>query len=359
MPHTNYEEKIISAVKKVMPAVVSIIVAKDYEKFKKERELDIKKINPFDFYEHQPFPEEEELPHTEDGKIRVGGGSGFFVSENGLILTNKHVVADHEAEYSIITSSDDKYGTFVVAQDPINDVAILKIEENGVPFIELGDSNKIELGQSVLAIGTALGEFSNTVSLGIVSGLSRFITAVTDMEGHMERLGGLIQTDAAINPGNSGGPLVDLEGKVIGINSAVVFGAQNIGFAIPINKAKKDLDDLLKFGKIRRPFLGIRYILVNNLLQKKFKLPVNCGALVMREGAPGRRAIIPGSPADKAGIKEADIILALNDTDISEKISVEDILEKISIGQEIPIRILRDGEKFDFKIKLEERGTKI
>jgi len=359
MPHTNHEEKVISAVKKVMPAVVSIVVAKDYEKLKEERAQDLLKINPFDVYEQQPLPEAEELPHTEDGKIRIGGGSGFFVSKNGLILTNKHVIADHEAEYSIITASDDKYKAMVIARDPINDVAILKIEEDNLPTIELGDSNKIELGQSVLAIGTALGEFSNTVSLGIVSGLSRFITAVTDMEGHMERLGGLIQTDAAINPGNSGGPLVDLDGKVIGINSAVVFGAQNIGFAIPINKAERDLDDLLKFGKIRRPFLGIRYILVNDLLQKKFKLPVNCGALVMREGMPGRKAVIAGSPADKAGIKEADIILALDNTNISEKISVEDILEKISIGQEVPIRIMRDGEKFDFKIKLEERGVKI
>lgn len=359
MSRTNYEEQVISAVKKVMPAMASIVVAKDYEKLKEERAENLLKINPFDPYEQPEMPKDEELPHTEDGKVRIGGGSGFFVSKDGLLLTNKHVVADLKADYRVVTASEDQYEARVIARDPINDVAILKIEEKGMNVIELGDSNKIELGQSVVAVGTALGEFSNTVSLGIVSGLSRFITAVTDLEGHMERLGGLIQTDAAINPGNSGGPLADLDGKAIGINSAVVFGAQNIGFAIPINKAKRDLDDLMKFGKIRRPFLGVRYILLNELLQKKFKLPINCGALVMREGVPGRKAIIPGSPAEKAGIKEADIILALDNMDISEKLSVEDILEKISIGQEVPIKILREGEEFNFKIKLEERGTRI
>jgi S1-C subfamily serine protease len=177
------------------------------------------------------------------------------------------------------------------------------------------------------------------------------------MEGHMERLGGLIQTDAAINPGNSGGPLADLKGRAVGINSAVVFGAQNIGFAIPINKAKKDLKDIIEFGKIRRPYLGIRYILLNQMLKEKFKLPTDCGALVMREGLPGRLAVIPESPADKAGIKEGDIITALNEIKISEKISIEDALENTSIGQSIPVKILRKGKEENLTIKLGERNN--
>ena len=144
--------------------------------------------------------------------------------------------------------------------------------------ISLGDSNRIVLGQSVVAVGNALGEFRNSVSTGIVSGLSRFVTAMTDMDGHAERLRGLIQTDAAINPGNSGGPLVNLASEVIGINSAVVFGAQNIGFAIPVNKAKKDLADVQKFGRIRKPFLGVRYLLLSPELKKKFSAPADAGA---------------------------------------------------------------------------------
>ena len=176
------------------------------------------------------------------------------------------------------------------------------------------------------------------------------------MEGHSERLRGLIQTDAAINPGNSGGPLVNLKGEVIGINAAVVFGAQNIGFAIPINKAKRDFWELKKYGRIRTPFLGVHYILLNPLLKKRFRLPVASGAMVLRGGAPESPAVIPGSAADIAGIHEADIILELNKTPIDEKTGVEDVLENVKLGAEIPVKIFRDGREKILNILAKERS---
>ena len=347
----DHEEKIISIVKKAMPAVVSIMVGKDYEELLREKPYEL--MVPRGDHLDLPLPEEE-LPHTPGGKVRVGGGSGFIVDETGLILTNKHVVHDQTAEYIITTPTEDTYTAKVLAKDPLNDVAILKIEAADLPFIALGNSDKVRLGQTVLAVGTALGEFQNTVSSGIISGLSRFITAFTDMEGHSERLRGLIQTDAAINPGNSGGPLVNLDGEVIGINSAVVFGAQNIGFAIPVNKAKRDLIELKNYGRIRRPFLGIRYLLLNPALKKRMRLGVENGALILRE-APARPAIIVGSAAEKGGLKEGDIILELNHTSIDEKTSIEDVLEKMAIGDNIPMKIWRDGAEKNLDIPAEER----
>ena len=354
----THEESIIQVVQKTLPSVVSIVISKTLE--------DIEKENPFQKffgampYGYQPSPEEQEefyhsLPRTEEGKVRVGGGSGFIALKNGIIITNKHVVMEKNAEYTVVTPDDKQYKAEVLARDPINDVAILKIDADNLPALELGDSNKILLGQTVIAIGTALGEFQNTVSSGIVSGLSRFIMAVTDSDGRQERLRGLIQTDAAINPGNSGGPLVNLKGEVIGINAAVVFGAQNIGFAIPINKAKSDLEDLKKFGKIRKPFLGVRYILLNKNLQEKFKLAMDRGALILREHGPEGHGIVPGSSAHQAGLKEYDVITECNGAAISDKNTLEDILDKVNIGEEIPIKIFREGKEYIKHLKVGER----
>ncbi len=347
----THEEQIIRVVQKTLPAVVSIVVGKD---------LKTLEAQGFPFFGEVPLdgPSEEEiveqLPKTDSGKIRTGGGSGFIVEPSGFILTNKHVVLDPEAEYTVVTPDEEKYPAQVLARDPINDVAILKIQAEGSPVLKLGDSSKILLGQSVVAVGNALGEFKNTVSTGIVSGLSRFITAITDMEGHAERLRGLIQTDAAINPGNSGGPLVNLKAEVIGINSAIVFGAQNIGFAIPINKAKKDLEDVKKFGRIKKPFFGVRYLMVTKDLQRRLHLASDSGALVLAEGLDGH-AVIKGSAADIAGIRERDIILAVNESPISEQNSLEDILEKWSIGDSISLRILRGSQTRTVHVTLGER----
>ena len=347
----THEESIISVVEKTLPAVVSIMIGKDLEALE---------AKGFPYYGEVPLwgPSEEdivaELPKTDSGKIRVGGGSGFFVGSDGHILTNKHVVVDPDAEYTVIMPDEKKYQATVLARDPINDVAILKVDGQGLPTIALGDSSKIILGQSVVAVGNALGEFKNTVSTGIVSGLSRYITAMTDMEGHAERLRGLIQTDAAINPGNSGGPLVNLKAEVIGINSAIVFGAQNIGFAIPINKAKKDLEDVKKFGRVRKPFLGVRYLFVDKNLQQKLRLATDCGALVLAEGMDGH-AVVKGSAADQAGVRERDIIVAVNNASITEQNSLEDVLEKCAIGETVTLDVLREDRHHHLAATLSER----
>lgn len=350
----THEEQVIQTVKKALPAVVSIIVAKDLAALETQG-------FPFFGMPEELFEESEEdilerLPKTDDGKIRVGGGSGFIVDSSGIVLTNKHVVIDKDAEYTVITPDEEKYQARVVARDPINDVAILKVAPpaGGLPTLELGDSNKIILGQSVVAIGNALGEFKNTVSVGIVSGLSRLITAVTDMKGNMERLRGLIQTDAAINPGNSGGPLVNLKGEVIGINSAVIFGAQNIGFAIPINKAKEDLEDIKKYGHIRKPFLGVRYLMLNKIIQRKLNLIFDHGSLVLREKEG--RGVIRGSAADLAGLREGDIILEAAGMKLDDKTALEDVLDKMKIGDMIKMRVWRSGKEFDTEAKLGERS---
>ncbi|MDI6821076.1 MAG: trypsin-like peptidase domain-containing protein [Patescibacteria group bacterium] len=340
----------IKTIKKVMPAVVSIIISKSLKEVKKElNELGKK---------------EKKLPHLFEippdkidahGMVQVGGGSGFVVEPNGIILTNKHVIAESNSSYTVITSDNEEYDAELLARDPINDVAILKIKpKNKLPTVILGDSNKLELGQTVLAIGNALGIFKNTVSMGIVSGLSRSINAQTDPISPPQEMRGLIQTDAAINPGNSGGPLTDIFGQAIGINAAVVFGAQNISFAIPINAAERDLDDLKKYGRIRRPLLGLRYIAINKDLQEKIKLPVDHGAYITKEH-PIDAAVIPGSPADKAGILEKDIILTWNNEKICVEKNIQDYLENCDVGEIATLKILRDGKEIELKVVLAER----
>lgn len=336
-------------VKKVLPALVSITVSKLLPVFEA----------PFG-----PPPEGRGSPLGFDGffmipkgkkKIKVGGGSGFIVDSSGIILTNRHVVADPQAEYVVVLDEEKKCAAQVLARDPINDVAVIKIKEKNLPTIELGDSSKLELGQTAIAIGNVLGTFRNTVSVGVVSGLSREITAGDALTKKITKLRGLIQTDAAINPGNSGGPLINIAGKVIGINTAMVFLAENIGFALPINNAKKDLEDLKKYGRIRQPFLGVRYVLLNKELQKRFNLPVNQGALVISEPAPEGMAVVLGSAAAKAGIKERDVILEIQKERITLKNPVEDILQKCKIGQTINLKALRSGKEIMFKVVLDER----
>ena len=250
MDSQNYDKVTIDAVKRVSPSVVSIVISKNMPK--------IKSLYGAPFMGPM-FGETD--GQTE--KVKVGGGSGFIVHPDGLVLTNKHVVFDPDAEYTVITTDLKEYSGKVVSRDPINDIAVVKISAKGLPSVVLGNSLKLEPGQTVLAIGNALGLFSNTVSKGIISGLSRKISASLGTDRQMEHLRGVLQTDVAINQGNSGGPLINTDGEVIGINTAIIFGAQNIGFALPINWAKKDMEDILKHGKIERPYLGLRYMMLN------------------------------------------------------------------------------------------------
>lgn len=347
----------VQAVKKVSPAVVSITISKDLPKIRKYH------IQPFDEYFGPYGPPITQYRQEGSQRVKLGGGSGFFVFSEGIILTNRHVVVSPDVDYTVTTSDEKEYQAEVLARDSVNDIAIIKIKNpkgEKFPILELGDSSKIELGQDVIAIGNALGAFQNTVSTGVISGLSRFITAASGL-GQTQELRGLVQTDAAINPGNSGGPLVDFEGKVVGINAAIVLGAQNIGFALPINNAKKDLEDLKKHGRIIQPFLGVRYILINKALKEAFQekyrvqLPVDYGALVIREPGPGDSAVVPNGPAAKAGLIENDIILEFDKKKINEKNPLQQLIHDCKVGDVIEVKILRGDKIGTAKLKLEER----
>jgi len=335
---------IIEVAKKVCPAVITITITKD-----------LPKVEGFYFF---PFMGKEfvvpRVGKKGKEKIKIGRGSGFIVSPDGLILTCRHVVSEPEVDYTVILEPEKNYSAKVLAADPLIDIAVLKINEKNLPFLDLGDSNQIELGQTVVAVGNPLGEFYDTLSAGIISGLSRKIQAVGLLSRQVESLRGLIQTDAAINPGNSGGPLVDLEGKVIGINTAMVMGAQNIGFAIPINYAKKILAEVKKYGKIKVPFLGIRYIILDKEIAQVNKLPVDYGALIVRETL-GEPPIVKGSAAEKAGLKEFDIVLELSGEKITMDNTLAEVLQKHKIGEEISLKVLREGKEINLKTILGER----
>jgi len=336
---------IVSIAKKVCPAVITIVASRDLPRVD-------------DFYFLPIRGEKVALPKkiTGNQKTKIGGGSGFIVSSDGYVLTCNHVVEDHEADYTVIIDPDHKYQAKVLAKDPLIDMAILKINGNkNFKFLKLGNSDKVELGEPVVAVGNPLGEFEDTLSAGIVSGLSRRITAYSGgFNSKSTNLRGLIQTDAAINPGNSGGPLVNMDGEVIAINTAMIMGAENIGFALPINYIKEDLKEVKKDGKIKRPYLGVKYILLNEEISKTNKLPVNYGALVVREMF-GESAVAKNSSAEIAGIKEYDIILEINGEKICNENTLSDSLSKCLIGQEISILVLRNEKEKLIDVLLKQK----
>jgi S1-C subfamily serine protease len=334
------------------PAIVTIVISKNAKALKKDMAAEMMALPPYAQEQRPPdIPPEAVDAH---GMVKIGSGSGFFVDPSGIILTNKHVIADANAEYAVITDDDTHYEAVVLARDPINDVAILKIDISNAPVLALGNSDAIALGEPVLAIGNALGLFKNTVSSGIVSGLARAIQAAPDPKAGMAEMRGLIQTDTAINPGNSGGPLFNADSQVIGINAAIVFGAQNLSFSIPINTAKRDIDDVKKYGRVRRPLLGLRYLIIDPTLQEKMKLPVDYGVIVMGHGAsyPG---VLPKSPAAKAGLKEKDIIIDVDGVKIENGKTPQDFLDDKEVGDVLRLTVIRNGKTIKADITLEER----
>lgn len=345
------DKVVIKTIKKVMPAVVSIMISKHLDDLEKEIPQELLPFIPGGPEHKLQIPD---FLIDKKGMVQVGGGSGFVVDPNGLILTNKHVIMDPKAEYTVILNDGRKFSSEILSRDPINDIAILRIKAKNLPVVKLGDASHLELGQSIIAIGNALGIFKNTVSAGIVSGLSRSIPAQTDPNIPPQEMRGLIQTDAAINPGNSGGPLVDLNGFAVGINAAIVFGAQNIGFAIPINCAKRDLADIKKYGHIKRPLLGVRYIIVDEKLQEKMNLPVNYGAMIIKESQHDH-GVVPESPAAKAGLKEKDIILEFNSQKVDKDHPIQDFLQNMSVGDKVELLVIRGGKQFKVKTTLTER----
>ena len=272
-------------------------------------------------------------------------GTGFVVSEDGLIVTNKHVVSVANASYKVITKDGQEYEATQISRDPSNDIAIIKIDASGLKPAPLGDSSNLKVGQFVVAIGTALGEFRHTVTTGVISGLGRGITAGSSFEGYVERLDDVVQTDAAINPGNSGGPLVNSAGQVIGINVAVAQGAQNIGFSIPINVVKEALSQFKQTGKFpAKPYLGVQYQMISQQAAVLNKVPQ--GAYVV--------SVIAGSPAESAGMKVNDIIKKFDGQELTEEDTLADAIKKKSPGEAVELEIWRDGETLKLTVTLSE-----
>lgn len=281
-----------------------------------------------------------------------GAGTGIILSEDGLIMTNNHVASEDTTAYSVFTSDGKEYkGAKVVARDAASDVAFLRITAKGLTPAELGDSGAVVVGQRVVAIGNALGQFQNTATEGIVSGLGRPVTAGGAGEAP-ESLQNLIQTDAAINPGNSGGPLMNISGQVIGMNTAVAGGAQNIGFAIPIKELESAINSVKSQGKIVKPYLGVRYIAITPQFATSNNLNVTNGAYVV--GSAGNLAVLPDSPAAKAGLKDGDIITKVAGDAIDQTHSLSSLVNKHKVGDKISLSILRDGKEQGLDVTLEE-----
>lgn len=327
------ESMVVEVAEKNSPSVVTVSVSKS-QTF----------VEPFVFDPFGIF----EAPRTKTEQIQRDIGTGFIVDVNGLIVTNKHVVADTTASYKVITKDDTEYEVKNIYRDPISDLAIVKIEpktDKPLRAVVLGDSSSLKVGQFVIAIGTALGEFRHTITRGVISGLGRGITAGDAFAGQVEQLDGVIQTDAAINPGNSGGPLLSSAGQVIGVNVAVAGNAQNIGFAIPINVVKDSLVNFKETGQFNRPMLGVRYRMLDKDTAVLNELPE--GAYVVE--------VLAGSAAEKAGLAKGDIIVTLDGVKLKEvKGGLAAVIAKKKIGDVLEIGYFRDKETVTVKVSLEE-----
>lgn len=364
------ESSVIETVKKVSPAVVSVVVSKDLPLYYR----DLNSVSPFGDFFNDPFfgfpnfefqtPRRETLPDDSQTEKRViGGGSGFIFSKDGLVVTNKHVVEDTQAEYTVILNDGTEYAAQVLGRDPLNDLAVLQIQSEEsetlpeLPTLQIGDSENLQVGQKVVAIGNALAEYENTVTVGVISAKGRNIVAGGSLSG-TESLSNLLQTDAAINPGNSGGPLCNLAGEVIGINVAVASNANGIGFAIPIDDAKQVIESVTQYGKIVRPMLGVRYVQITSKNVDQLKLgdlfSYNYGALITGDPNAKQSAVIPGSPADKAGLMRDDVILEVDGIALKDAQMLRQIATKHQIGDILKLKVWRDGTEFETEVELGE-----
>lgn len=348
-PVQSQEDMVVAVVEKTNPAVVSIVISREvpvYETYIEQNQ------NPFgDLFPNFNF----NIPqYRQKGteKKDIGGGSGFLVTNDGLIVTNRHVVDLTGVEFRVFTNDGKEYQATVLAKDPVLDIAFIKITGKNFPYLTIGNSDNLQVGHTVIAIGNALAEFKNTVSVGVISGLSRSLTA-GDNSGKTEFLDHVIQTDAAINPGNSGGPLLNLRGEVIGVNVAMAQGSQSIGFALPINSVKSAIDSVKKTGKIVRPYLGVRYVVIDKAMQQANSLAVDYGVLVKAGANANELAVLPGSPADKAGIVENDIILFVDGVKLTAETNLASIIRTKKVGQRVALRVLSKGVEKNVYVTLE------
>lgn len=286
------------------------------------------------------------------GQVSQAAGTGFIISSDGYIATNKHVVANATKIGVILDDGSTYEDVELIGTDPINDFAIIKIKDvKDLTPIKIGDSKTTNIGQQVVAIGNALGTYQNSVTSGIISGKGRSLTASDSSRTTYETLSDMIQTDAAINGGNSGGPLVNAAGEVIGINTAYASQGNNVGFAIPINSVKGIMAGVLKDGKFERAVLGVRYQTITPLIAKEKKLDVTAGAYV--KGSNNASAVIKGSAGDKAGIKDGDIITAVNGTKIGTAGSLGSLIGEYAVGDTVKLEVYRDKKYIELQVKLE------
>ncbi len=313
------ENAVIDTVEKSSPSVIAVGVNQRI-------------INPFD-----PFS----IPTTRNNTI----GTGFVVSTKGIIVTNKHVVSDPNLKYTVVTKDGKKLDVTKIYRDPNLDLALVQVSNiDRLKALELGDSAKIKVGQTAIAIGNALGRFSNTVTTGVVSGLGRSVVAGDPFSAQTEQLDNLIQTDAAINPGNSGGPLLNSAGQVIGVNVATTEGAQNIGFALPINSVKALVEEFEKSGDIKRAFLGVRYRLITRDVAILNEVPQ--GAYIQE--------VVERSPAEKAGVESGDIITKIDGQAVNDDNKIGDTIAKKKVGDKVSLEVWRDGETKNITASLEQ-----
>lgn len=348
VPSSDQEASVVDVVKRTNPAVVSIVVTQDVPVLERY------------FEDYSPFPDffgqRFQIPqYRERGtqEREIGGGSGFLVSADGLIITNKHVVSQEDVEYTVFTNDGTKHTARIIARDPANDLAIMKIDGSNFPYLTFSSADGLQVGQTVIAIGNALGEFRNTVSVGVISGLARSVVA-GDPFGQAEQLENVIQTDAAINPGNSGGPLLNLQGQVVGVNVAVALGSQNVGFALPGDVANTVVQSVQTTGTISRPFLGVRYTMVTAVLQEKNNYPFEYGALVIPGEDPTDVAVVPGSAAADAGLVAGDVILEIDGTRLDASHSLAAVINQKKVGQEITLKIWRNGTTQEHTVRLKD-----
>jgi len=328
------EESVVTrVVEKASPSVVTVSISKTNV---------VSAMPGFDFFgDFFNLPSQKQATQ----KIEQDIGTGFIISSDGLIVTNKHVVGDAQAKYKVILGKDEVVEVKNIYRDPENDLAIIKIDKTGLTPMEMGDSDKLKVGQTVIAIGTALGEFRSTVTKGVISGLGRGITAGNPFEGS-EKLDNVIQTDTAINPGNSGGPLINSLGQVIGVNVAVSQSGQNIGFALPINLVKSSINNFKTTGEFDRPYLGVSYRMISK--QAALLNDVPMGAYV--------QSTLENSPAEKSGLKSGDIIMEIDGNKLSETFSVANYINKKKIGDEVTLKVYRDSKEISLRAKLEKRN---